>query len=360
MNSHTFELELVQLEELFSKSRSNKFSDSRKNQFFRDLRNVFDKIESQDYKSFDIAEQREHRDMFDYLFNALEFLDTSTLNVIPFELVSCLEKALNDWVNSTDLIIMTSLSNRKADIWFQSWDKEFIKQIKNLIKGKYGLEIKHRLIRVSLPQSLSRDYLSAMVLYHELGHFVDAELNVTKKIYINKYGAFIIDHKDKLIFYNHMKEYFADLFAAQYVNNSSALYLSHLAYDAKDSNTHPATSKRNEVVNKFLKGESTDEIDLIQDALSKMGAEKLKIRHELFITEKSQMAKLLPEVFTNDRQLHGIYKLGWDVWMNSDKNFLKEFTRRQKYHVVNNLIEKTISNFNTTQNWNEVKSSIDG
>ncbi len=311
MDEHTFELELVQLEELFSKSRSNKYSDSKKSEYFLELYAVFEAIVSTDYNSFSLNERLDHKQIFNYLFNGLEFLDTSTLNIIPFELVSCLEKALKDWVKSEDLMIMTSLSNRRADIWFQGWRKEEIKQIKNLINSRYSKSISNRLIRISLPKSLSRDYLSALVLYHELGHFVDAELNITDKIFYNKYKktpSEIVEREEHR-FYTHYKEYFADLFAAQYVNDSSATYLNHLAYNAGNSDSHPATIKRDLVVKKFLAGKTTPEIDSIQNALKKMDAEQLKIRHKVLNPKMSAFNNLLPEQLKNEEELHGIYKL---------------------------------------------------
>ncbi len=358
MNQYTFELELIQLEELFSRSRSNKYSDPRKNKYFKELYETISAITSENYSSFNTTEQEEHRQIFDFLLNGLEFLDTSTLNIIPFELVFCLGKALKDWVNSDDLIIVTSLSHRKSDIWFEGFDEERLRNLKLLIKDKYSINISYRLIRISLPKSIARDYLSGVVLYHELGHFIDTELNITNRIYYNKYKKVTFTTEEEYRFYHHQMEYFADLFAAQYVNLSSDNYLSHLAYKEGDSDSHPATTKRNEVVAKFLKGETCEEIDLIQEALEKGGHEKLKIRHTIIDPDKSEFALLIPQSIKTDEELHGIYKLGWDLWLNSDKNFLEPFSRRQKYYIVNNLIEKSISNYNVVQSYKEIKTSI--
>jgi hypothetical protein len=345
------------LEELFSKSRSNKYPDSKKSNYFIELRSIFDSIISSDYDSFSHRERIEHRQIFDYLFNGLEFLDTSTLNIIPFELVSCLEKALNDWVNSDNLMIMTSLSNRRADIWFQGWPVESIKQIKTLIFSKYSKTISSRLIRISLPKSLSRDYLSSIVLYHELGHFIDLELNITEKIFYDKYKKTSreINSNEEYLFLNHYKEYFADLFAAQYINDSSANYLNHLAYNSGDSPTHPATHKRDKIVRCFLSGETTEEIDQIQRALHKISGKYLTVKHKIIDYENSNFTQLIPEDISSEAELHAIFKLGWDLWLNSNSNFLNEFSRRQKYYVINNLIEKSISNYNVLLNWKEIK-----
>lgn len=362
MDKHTFELELVQLEELFSKSRSNKYSDSRKALLFKELREIFVAVTSSDYGAFDIHEQKDHRQIFDFLFNGLEFLDTSTLNIFPFELVYCLEVALNDWVSSEDLIIVTSLSQRRSDIWFEGWEEESIRNIKQLIKAKYALDISSRLIRISLPKSLSKDYLVGVVLYHELGHFIDAELNITNRIFFDKYSKVpeLINTEEEHYFYHYQKEYFADLFAAQYVDNSSAIYLNHLAYDHGDSSYHPATSKRDEIVKKFLAGESAPEIDNIQNALMKAGHPILQKRNTIITPGNSDFIDLIPQRIANAQELHGIFKLGWDFWLDSENNYLNGFSRRQRYYVINNLMEKSISNYNVLQNWQEMNTSIDG
>lgn len=358
MNNQTFELELVQLEELFSKSRSNKYSDSRKNKFFDELYATFEAIINSDYKNFDISEQEAHREIFEFLFDGLEFLDTSTLNIIPFELVHCLGRALNDWVTNDDLIIVTSLSHRRNDIWFEGWREETLRNIKDLIYSKYKIKISNRLIRISLPKSLSRDYLAGVVLYHELGHFIDLELNITEKIFFDTYNksSDFISSNDEFHFYHYTKEYFADLFAAQYVGNASACYLNHLAYNYGDSEKHPATEKRNRIVEKFLLKQNDPIIETIQNALDKMGHELLKMRHSIFNHQNCEFTKLIPENITNDMELHAIYKLGWDLWMNSASNFLSDFTRRQKYYVINNLIEKSISNYYVKESWKASES----
>jgi len=358
MNKETFELELVQLEELFSKSRSNKFSDPRKNEFYSQLFDTFSAIVNSDYDNFTQEDRVEHLQIIFFLFNGLEFLETSTLNIIPFELVYCLGESLKDWVQEEDLIIVTSLSNRKSDISFQSINEELLRNVKQLISDKYGIKIKHRLIRITLPKSLSRDYLAGVALYHELGHFVDSELKVSERIFFKKYlkPHYLMNTVDENTFFNHTKEYFADLFAAQYVNDASTCYVNHVAYNSKGSLSHPSSKNRETVVKGFLYGnENTGFLSAIQEALEKIGKEKFKIRHELIGVENSDFSSLIPQDILNIPQLHGIMKLGWDFWLGKEKNFLSSFSRRQRYYVLNNLIEKSISNYYVVQSWKEIK-----
>ena len=238
MNSKTIELLLLQLEEAFSKSRSNICSDRKKENHFLELYELFKAVKKSNYKSFGDNDLKIHFQILNYIFKGLEYLDNSTLNIIPYEIISCLEFALVDWIKKDDFIIVTSLSNKNLDFYFESiYSEEFFNNLNSLIFILYKLRITHRLIRISLPKVLSRDYLSIVVLYHELGHFIDNELKISKKLLYNKY-----DFKDdpdytekERGYYFHKMEYFADIFAAQYINDSSSLFLNHITASNEDS-----------------------------------------------------------------------------------------------------------------------------
>lgn len=351
MNYRTIELQLLQLEESFSKSRSNIYSDKKKETHFTELFSLFNAIKTSDYKTFDVNEIELHFEVLRYIFKGLEFLDNSTLNIIPYEIISCLELALDDWITDDNFIIVTSLSNKNLDFLFESENEEFFNNLNFHINIRYGLSITNRLIKIVLPKVLSRDYLSIVALYHELGHFVDVELHISQKIIQNKHGyltAYTVAQESELY---HNMEYFADLFAAQYINNASNLFLGYISNNTTDSHTHPSTKKRIEVVDDFLVGKSRAEINEINFALLSSGYDIFKVRHNEISIVKSDFQNLIPQKINSDAELHYIFKLGWDFWNTSESNFLRKFNNRQKYQVINNLIEKSISNYTITQKW---------
>ncbi|MCB0744016.1 MAG: hypothetical protein KDC67_08940, partial [Ignavibacteriae bacterium] len=156
------------MEEAFSKSRSNIYSDHKKENHFKELHNLFCAIKESDYKLFSQNDLSAHFDLITYIFKGLEYLDNSTLNIIPYEIIACLEYALEDWIPNNDFIIATSLSNKNLDFYFESYySREHFEQMNTYIEPRYSLKITHRLIRICLPKVLSRDYLSMVVLYHE-------------------------------------------------------------------------------------------------------------------------------------------------------------------------------------------------
>jgi hypothetical protein len=80
----------------------------------------------------------------------------------------------------------------------------------------------------------------------------------------------------------------------------------------------------------------------------------LKIINRTQVINKSDFLNLIPQKIKNNQELHYIFKLGWDFWNTSESNFLRKFKLRQKYHVINNLIEKSISNYTVKQKWEEI------
>lgn len=316
---------------------------------------MFKAIKNSDYKSFDLLTINSHFNILNFIFKGLEFLDNSTLNVIPYEIISCLELALEDWVVKDKFIIATTLSNKYLDFHFDSnYSQEFLDILNNYIQPRYSLHIEHRLIKISLPKNLSRDYLSCVVLYHELGHFIDYELNISKKILLNKYFVDNPIDKDQEEFLNHTMEYFADLFASQYIDEASNLYLNYIAFFENDSHTHPATSKRISVVNEFISGAPCSKLDEFNNVLTISGHPIFTKRYKILNINKSDFLKLIPQTINSKEELHYIFKLGWEFWNNSDNNFLNNFKNRQKYHIINNLIEKSISNYTVLTKWQEI------
>ena len=72
MNYKTIELQLLQLENAFSKSRSNIYSDKKKEVHFSELYTLFCKIKSSNASLFSPDEIRLHYGILDYIFKGLE------------------------------------------------------------------------------------------------------------------------------------------------------------------------------------------------------------------------------------------------------------------------------------------------
>ena len=110
--------------------------------------------------------------------------------------------AIGDVVHSTP--VLHSLRKKFPDSYI-AWAIED-KASNILINNLYGLKITHRLIQITLPKVLARDYLSCVVLYHELGHFVDLELYISKKLFLQKYHKINPENDDEYMYLRHKME----------------------------------------------------------------------------------------------------------------------------------------------------------
>lgn len=355
MDYTAVELQLRQVEEAFSRSRINVYSDPRKEKHYYELNAIFQEINNRDLKKLSIQDVENYYFLLEFILNGLEYLDSSTLNAIPYEIVSCLEYVLKEWIVDGDFIIVTSLSNKQLEYHLHTYyNAETFTQLNQFIGSEFGLSLTNRLIRITLPKSLSRDYLASVVLYHELGHFIDIELSVSKKILFKKQATVKLD--DPVKEESHLMEYFADLFAAQYIGDSSNQFIQRItpSYRDIDTQSHPSTSKRIEITSKFLNNESFDILEEFNKVLSKSGGRIIEKRYNEINTTTSDFTRLIPQNIENEEQLHAIFKLAWEVWLDSETNFLKGFTKRQQYQIVNNLVEKSISNYTILSKWNNV------
>lgn len=326
-----------------------------------------------------------------FVLKSLEFLNSSTLNQIPYEVVECLNHAMNDWVPSDEFIIVTSLINNVEGFSFDS-SITFEDNLYKDIETRYNIIFEQRLVQINLPRAFARDYLTAVVQYHELGHFIEEkfrlmEILVTEladnifngscsqsqlddiKFYFPHLSTYInlspkphwqthIDHFVTTLF--HFREYYCDLFAAQYIGNGAKLYVRYLTSDSSNSSqSHPAQTLRAKVVDDYLLKSSNTIIELINSTTSKVCGTNLQQRFEEVLTD--DFIKLVPVVINNPKQLHGVIIAAWDLWLkqrNKLSDQINDIENSQIYSVINNLVEKAIGNFITVNEWNKSYSKI--
>ncbi|MCC7302465.1 MAG: hypothetical protein IT233_07480 [Bacteroidia bacterium] len=396
MSPRLLELHFAQLTKAWNKSKYNNYSDNNKKLYHDRLGDLYYLLKKEDFSKFTPKQIAERYDVINLIFKSLEFLDSSTLNLLPFEIVKCLDSALKDWLQGNEkLIIVTSLVN---DINNYSFDESLAtnEQLFKYIELQYKVQFDSRLIQINLPATLSRDYLANVVLYHELGHFIDTKYQISRaihdeileRLFVNRnitpaeekdladYFPFLKNYKALEPYYYsqgeigvlwvYIAEYFCDLFASQYIKNCSSHYLQYLtqAYATQHGNAHPSTEKRVELTGKFLSGDiSSFTLNKIKEAVNKTTSGKnLSIKFEE--KKSDDFINLVPMDVDNDRQLHYLFVHGWDLWLNNwhlfeQKNNMKFTLDREKvYDIVNSLIEKSIGNYVVKTNWEKAKANV--
>jgi hypothetical protein len=347
MSPELLHLHLSQLNLAFDKSKTNKYADIRKQDYHDTLSELYSKISNEDFFIHNVESLKSFKEILDFIFYSLEFLDNSTLTSIPYEIVYCLEKALKDWVPSEDYIIVTSLQNNIINYSFNR-TLALQEHYYDIIDNIYNIKFKKRLIQINLPKYLAQDFLANVVLYHELGHFIDAKYKITDRI---AYTLSLDQIETK-----HYSEFFADIFAAQYIGKSSNYYLNYIAYKKMGSYSHPATADRINIVNDFLNNNMAVDSklsNLLNATLLTIGVD-LKIRFNEI--KKDDFLNLIPADIDSISCLHSIFEVGWSLWLNHASHFSTlNLNYSDTYKIINNLIEKSISNYMVLESWNKTK-----
>lgn len=344
----TLELRFAQLLKIADKSRSSKFSNERVRSFHNALLRIILKMVSENFARFDHDRLVWTYEVVEQLFDWFEYLVNSTVNQTPYEIVHTLEEVLNDWgIPEESFILLTSLSNKRDDFAFQT-DKNpaKLKWLKKYIHSTYDVEISQNqdVIRIILPKFLSHDYLTAVSLYHEIAHYIDLKLHITETILLDNS---LKKTEENTIFY---REHFADLFAAQYVDLASCSHVCYLTYE-KDPGKYPPTPDRVTLVEKFLKGSSNELIRNISKVTKKCTKKDLRKRSKK--VGKKDFNDLIPVEIQDTAELHGVFITAWNIWLDPNSSLRKKFKNKNDlYRVLNNLVEKSISNFFLMRTWN--------
>ena len=216
----------------------------------------------------------------------------------------------------------------------------------DLLKGGFGIEFNHRLIQINLPKYLSHDYLANVVLYHELGHFIDSRFQISLRL------QRALGFPEEIL--NHYSEFFADIFASQYIGNASNFYLDYIAHKAPNSFTHPSTDSRIDIVNDFLANSQKNPIiENLKLATKKITTKELKKQTQLL--SEDDFVNFIPTEVNSPKELHSLFEVGWDLWTKDVNEFsTRNIDNLGKYRIINNLIEKSINNYMVTSQYNNV------
>ncbi|URV24849.1 hypothetical protein [Burkholderia gladioli] len=292
-----------------------------------------------------------------------QYLTGSTAKRIPFEVAYGLERAASDWTDK-DLVITTAL--------LQSPDfhlKAPAPDITALIAAETGVNLTIEVVQSALPEIYRHRPLYCIALYHELGHFIDMQANITQTSLLlsGVLGPPLlpglqlppnIPPQDlggvQRIVESHRMEYFADLFSACYMGDSAIAFLEAFAPAYPVSLTHPATASRVAIMRDFLDGTQNDIVDMFQNALGQRGLPRLQPR--FIVPDVSQsFGGVRPHAIVEEAEIHGLFIAGWNfldvvatgqspAWIGLDSVAIEA--------TVNDLVEKSIRNHMVREAWN--------
>jgi len=216
-------------------------------------------------------------------------------------------------------------------------------------------KLNFNLIQVALPRIYRQKYLYCIALYHELGHYVDKHYRISEI-------SLVLDPPDPPLArkeYNHRMEFFADLFAVSYAGLSMNTFLTGFAGRAVETESHPSTECRIEVVSDFIGGKTRIEIDRITQALECLRLPKLQIRYQVPSIAAS-FNTIRPYGIQSLAELHGIVPAAWDYLQDAlTKKSIpwQQANESSTEKIVNDLVEKSVRNWMITEKWNYAATS---
>ncbi len=357
MTLSEFELYLAQVDLVIRKSRKN-FKSKNHSQSYDNLIKLYGEVKNR-YKSFDYIQLRDCAyKILERIYIGVESLHYNKHTDIPKHLIDCLELTLNYWLDKPENFAVVFSHNSSTLRDFKTWP-HYEKDINDLgLILNLGIKYEHRLIQITQPNVFNNEFISSIPCYHELGHFIESFYGIAHHI-IASGIPFSYEKPAKTLstlnkddwseIYHYMMEHFCDLFATQYLGVTMSEFLIFNADGDGFFPTHPATSKRQEVIKTFIDGTGTTEnlkiVKRLKDAV-KAQTKRRGYQRELEI-------KLIPlsnDPFKNDRpvklknnnECHSLFSLGWENFMNSTpfNNAYPNYNIRNSR--INNLIKISI------------------
>lgn len=345
MNYKSLELHIAQVEQAIINLRKH-FLDYTHQAAYDDLAALFIKIKSSDYKNFNQDDLIISKTALDEIFYGIEHLNYRRRREIPRETIYCLELALSDWIDDFDrYLIVTSLNNKLEEFQIRAHTKGYFDKLALNIEGLFNHQFEQSLVRIGKPKQLINNYLTSVATYHELGHFVDRYYQISENIIQNEPGLkYILSRPNQEIvqLFNHYSEFFADLFAAQYVGNSCNEYINYISFNQPDSFTHPATSTRMNVVNSFINSTALTEVDYIKKWTQiRSGGRQLSLRNTALDFNPFVEDRVIK--ISNPNQVHSLFLEGWNSWTDTDSFIRQKYIDPTKVSSrINRIIKHSI------------------
>lgn len=306
-----------------------------------------------------------------FITNAVNFFNSSTTKKIPYEIVYCLNDACQKWISDKTLIT-TALSPDIMGFYFKPVSKDFYDFFEKTLDISFDAE----LIQISLPEIYRRRPLCSTPLYHELGHYIDLSRGISELaiIYFRKRDNGILpfpDGKsewhdsDKDIWLNHCREYFADIFSAQFVDTSGIDFLKKLAGSAPSSYTHPSTKNRIKVVEDFLNEVHNPVIEMFDAVILALYQDAKLLCSSLSLPLKQKNVSIAfdnvrPFKMASKNEMHAFINSSWHYLCNTWEHPVGVWAGLSKETIektINDLVEKSIRNVMVVEKWSAYASA---
>jgi hypothetical protein len=291
------------------------------------------------------------------IWRGVQFLAGSAMRLQPFESVYGLRAAARDWIKH-DVLIITALT-QEQNFYFSGIHPRFNEITRDLL----GITIEEDVVQVALPDVYRHKPLFSVALYHEFGHFIDSRFQLSTNVELLLPDLVLPSlsapppgwTNDLFLSARryHLREYFADLFAASYTGGAIKRFLDDFAANADVSPSHPKTYDRAAIIESLLNGTSHRVIEAFRQALTARRCPDLTAQYTRPNVDTA-FAALRTAPLGSIREVHGVLESGWEylhraadradeVWKHIDDGDAER--------IVNDLVAKSIRNWMIREQW---------
>lgn len=264
---------------------------------------------------------------------ATHFLKGSATNQLPYEMSFALELALSDCFSPAPVVTTALLG--MGDFFLAS---DPVKPIAEML----GSNLTTNHVHIGLPALFRHRPIMLAPLYHEAGHYVDNQKEISGTAFLG------MSTNSQII--SHLKEHFADLFAACYIGDSIACFLEEFAAGNNTSSTHPSTNDRVNIIRKYLAGNRTDPLIRLLISSANIRGVDINTTRCIEVNVKDSFDDRKPVQIDSTDKVHGL--------IYSAANYLRDnngsdIDTRKIRTTINDLTERSIRSVMIRQQWEQ-------
>lgn len=291
------------------------------------------------------------------IWRATEFVAGSAMRLQPYEAIYGLQCATREWLEQEPIIVTALI--QEPNFYFQGVHPTFRKL------AQEGLGVTDEIVQIRLPEIYRQKPLYSIALYHELGHFIDTRYKLTETVLALNPELSLpgisgapaeIDPETR---FNHMREYFADLFAACYCGRAIKQFLEGIAPDAEASISHPESYHRYQAIEALVSDQVHGVITGFNQALAARRLPTLELRYRP-VDVTAAFKAIRPVTINSIEEVHGILGSAWEFLDSAADQAQDPWDRMapgEVERVVNDLVEKSIRNWMIREKWHATPAS---
>lgn len=364
MRPEILKVNLVQLDNLAHYLSGATYTDEKKTEYRDTLLNWNEAIQNKATIPMNDVEHGKLMQDMELLFTWMGEFVHSEQNQLPIELDRIINHLCTDWISTFDKFVI-GISNGPFCVMQPNNN---MTTLLDRIRLEYpGVVFKRQLITIRLPKHLKDDLFNTVSILHEVGHFFAKEEKLPKLVWERIKKLFPSDPKLAQIIPNnfpwwvqgvqpteqmimdHIDEYIADLFGAQYVGTHILNYLDYAKAHCPDTidSEHPSYNCRKTMVEAFVNDDKTNGLlNIIKEEFVTVGKE---LSYKRAILSDASFLNSKPMPISNDKELFSTFGLAWDILLRGrtcmEAVIGTSISERDFYNNLNTSLRETIKEY---------------